>query len=116
MRPESTAEDLVSLVCAVPGVAGIDAGITSTLRTLDARLRRDRTTPVHYGLVVDPGARRAVVEISVGADRPVRGVVQDVQGALAGALEARVSPEVTEDGGGPWEVTVRVQSVLPGAR
>lgn len=95
-----TAADLVELVRAVPGVAGIEPGIGTTLRAIDARLRRSGTAAVSYGLHVDPSTGDVFVEIALNGPRPVREVVEQVQRAVLAAL------------GGPGGVVlVRVQSL-----
>ncbi|NNG20656.1 hypothetical protein HJ590_14040 [Naumannella sp. ID2617S] len=99
----TTAADLTTLVSAIPGVRGIEPGITSTLRALDARIRRSQTTNARYGLLVEPDSGTITVEIGVDASRPVRQIVEDTQRAVQKALAGSESAELT--------VLVRVQSV-----
>ncbi|ATG53369.1 hypothetical protein CFK41_00200 [Brachybacterium ginsengisoli] len=101
------AATLVDVVTAVPGVDGLEPGIATTLRTLDARLRRGDTSAARYGLVIDREAGRIVVEIAVNGALPVRRVVEDVQRAVHRA--------VADAAGVPSEVLVRVQSLAPAA-
>lgn len=110
MRTETTAADLVAVVCAVPGVRGIEAGIASTLRTLDARLRGHHADRSRYGLILDPEARTVTVEVALGPSAPVRSVVESIQRAVQEALSA-----AAPDSAGSWHVLVRVQSIAPRA-
>lgn len=95
-----TAADLITVVETVAGVRGIEAGIATTLRSLDARLRRQHSEFVRYGLIIDPTTGQVTVEISLMTHRPVREIVAEVQGAVQAALH---------DAG--REVVVRVQSL-----
>ena len=101
-QPGITANDLVGLVEAVPGVRGIEAGIATTLRTLDARLRR-RAERARFGLSIEPDSQLITVELALSGARPVRAIVEDVQRAVHEALASA--------GGPPHEVLVRVQSL-----
>ena len=92
--PVTGARALTDVVTAVPGVLGREPGIATTLRTLDARLRR--ATP-------SPATGDVVVEISVGGPLPVRSVVEEVQRAVQLAAGVPVT--------GRPEVLVRVQSL-----
>lgn len=104
MRTEqSTTTTLLEAVLAVPGVAGLEPGVATTLRALDARLRRTGADLARYGLVVDPASGAVTVEISLDGPRPVRSVVEEVQRAVRAALAPT----------GPADrlVLVRVQSL-----
>lgn len=101
-----TAPDLVDLVTAVPGVGGIEPGIATTLRAVDARMRARADTSARYGLVLDRAAGTAVVEIGIAGELPVRSVVEQVQRTVQDA--------VGRTGDDPFEVLVRVQSVSRG--
>lgn len=90
--------DLLPIVVAVPGVRGIEPGITSTLRVLDARIRRSRQHQVRYGLMIEAAGEKVTVEIGLDHSRPVRETVRAVQLAVQEHL-----PQA--------EVTVRVQSL-----
>ena len=103
MRTEPTAAQLIALVVAIPGVAGIEPGIGTSLRALDARIRRTGPHATHFGLHVDHNARTVTVEVSLNRSRPIRQTVRDIQHALHGALAATM-PEPTQ-----WQV--RVQSL-----
>lgn len=99
----TTAADLTSVVTKIPGVRGIEPGITSTLRALDARIRRSESSRARYGLIVEPGRGLVTVEIGVDGSRPVRQIVTDTQRAVQQALEGSDSAGLT--------VLVRVQSI-----
>ncbi|MCT2062125.1 hypothetical protein [Dietzia cinnamea] len=103
MPTEPTAAQLIALVVAIPGVAGIEPGIGTSLRALDARIRRTGPHATHFGLHVDHNARTVTVEVSLNRSRPIRQTVRDIQHALHGALAATM-PEPTQ-----WQV--RVQSL-----
>jgi len=103
MNTEPTAAQLIELVVAIPGVAGIEPGIGTSLRALDARIRRTGPRATHFGLHVDHNARTVTVEVSLNRSRPIRQTVRDIQHALHGALAATM-PEPTQ-----WQV--RVQSL-----
>lgn len=95
-------DDLVRAVLAVPGVGGLEPGVTSTLRALDARLRRRPEAVARYGLHLDEAQSRVVVEVGLRTQEPLRQVVEDLQATVAGVLGA--------SGHGDLEVLVRVQS------
>ena len=103
MPSEPTAAQLIALVVAIPGVAGIEPGIGTSLRALEARIRRTEPHATHFGLHVDHNARTVTVEVSLNRSRPIRQTVRDIQHALNGALAATM-PEPTQ-----WQV--RVQSL-----
>lgn len=103
MRTEPTASELVDLVVAIPGVAGIEPGIGTSLRALDARIRRTGPHATHFGLHIDHSGGTVTVEVSLDRSRPVRDTVQDIQHTLQNALAA-TTPESTR-----WQV--RVQSL-----
>ncbi|WP_114853954.1 hypothetical protein [Brachybacterium sp. YJGR34] len=108
MSTETTAADLLAVVHAVPGVQGVEPGITTTLRALDARLRRDSTSRDRYGLHVDAAARTVVIEVALAPVAPVRDIVEALQTAVQDALD---DSDATPGPERPWEVTVRVQSI-----
>lgn len=97
------AATLVDVVSAVPGVNGLEPGIATTLRTLDARLRRGDTSAARCGLVIDRAGGRIIVEIAVSGALPVRRIVEDVQRAVHRGV---AGPGTTAP-----EVLVRVQSL-----
>lgn len=85
------------------GVSGLEPGIATTLRTLDARLRRNDSSANRYGLVIDRDSGRVTVEIGVRGPTPVRRIVEDVQRAIQRAAG--------DPGIGAPQVLVRVQSL-----
>lgn len=100
--PASPGQDLAAAVLAVPGIAALEPGITTTLHTVDARIRR-ADSAARYGLQFDPVAGTLVVEVAVRSLLPVRSVVENLQEAAAEALR-----RAGHDG---IRVVVRVQSV-----
>lgn len=106
MNTEPTAAELIDLVVAVPGVNGIEPGIGTSLRALDARIRRAGSESSHFGLHVDREGCRVTVEVSLDHSRPVRQSVRDIQVVLRNALGA-TAPDGTE-------LEVRVQSLHRG--
>ncbi|MBB0992218.1 UNVERIFIED_ORG: hypothetical protein EDC92_1472 [Dietzia maris] len=103
MNTEPTAAQLIELVVAIPGVAGIEPGIGTSLRALDARIRRTGPHATHFGLHVDHSGGTVTVEVSLDRSRPIRDTVQDIQHTLHNALAA-TAPESTQ-----WKI--RVQSL-----
>lgn len=97
------AADLIDVVTAVPGVTGLEPGIATTLRALDARLRRSDASAARYGLVIDRDSGDVTVEIAVGGRLPVRSIVEEVQRAVQLAAG--------DPGAGRPQVLVRVQSL-----
>ena len=123
MTTSLSAAELAHLVTAVPGVRAIEPGIGSTLRALDSRMRQQDPQQARFGVIVEEGSSRAVIEIGVDGSRPVKDIVRDVQEAIIsslsqasesdGASEARESSGSSDvgDQSAP-QVTVRVQSLL----
>ncbi|MGP9536635.1 hypothetical protein ACT3SP_01395 [Brachybacterium sp. AOP43-C2-M15] len=94
---------LIDVVTAVPGVIGLEPGVATTLRTLDARLRRSDPSASRYGLVIDRDTGDVTVEIAVRGPLPLRSTVEEVQRTVRRAMgdRAAASPQVL----------VRVQSL-----
>ena len=123
MTTSLSAADLANLVTAVPGVRGIEPGIGSTLRALGSRMRQQDPQQARFGVIVEEGSRRAVIEIGIDGSRPVKEIVRDVQETIIRALseagehdsasEAHKDSGVSGVGGrNAPQVTVRVQSLL----
>ena len=123
MTTSLSAAELANLVTAVPGVRGIEPGIGSTLRAIGSHLRQQDPREVRFGVVVEAGSHRAVIEIGIDGSRPVREIVRDVQEtilrSLSQASESGETSEARESSGssnvgdqGAPQVTVRVQSLL----
>ena len=103
MTAEPAAATIADLVTAVPGVQGIEPGIRTTLRTLDARIRRVRGAAHHFGLHVDRDQNTVVVEVCVDHSRAVRHIVRDIQDVVRTSLQDAFSSAPV--------VLVRVQSL-----
>lgn len=89
----TTAAELVEAVAAVPGVRGIEPGIASALRAVDARLRRGGDARVHYGAVIDETANTVTIEVGLSRDpAPVRGTVALIQRTVREALAGTLPP------------------------
>ena len=123
MTTSLSAAELAHLITAVPGVRAIEPGIGSTLRALGSRMRQQDSQQARFGVIVEEGSSRAVVEIGVDGSRPVKDIVRDVQEAVTRSLsqtgesgdasEAREGSDSSDVGeqSAP-QVTVRVQSLL----
>ena len=123
MTTSLSAAELARLVTAVPGVRGIEPGIGSTLRAIGNHMRQQDPQQARFGVVVEAGSRRAVIEIGIDGSRPVKDIVRDVQEAVIRSLsqagESGDASEAREDSGSSDvgeqsapQVTVRVQSLL----
>ncbi len=123
MTTSLSAAELASLVTAVPGVRGIEPGIGSTLRAIGSHIRQQDPRQARFGVVVEAGSRRAVIEIGIDGSRPVKEIVRDVQETIIRALsEEGEHDDASETGEGSDssgvgdrnapQVTVRVQSLL----
>ena len=123
MTTSLSAAELAHLVTAVPGVRAIEPGIGSTLRAIGSRMRQQDPQQARFGVIVEEGSSRAVIEIGVDGSRPVKDIVRDVQEAIIGSLsqasesdgtleaqEGSDSSDVGEEN--MPQVTVRVQSLL----
>ena len=123
MTTSLSAAELAHLVTAVPGVRGIEPGIGSTLRAIGSHIRQQEPRQARFGVVVEAGSRRAVIEIGIDGSRPVKDIVRDVQETIIRSLsqagECDDASESREDSGSSGvgdrdtpQVTVRVQSLL----
>ena len=123
MTTSLSAAELAHLVTAVPGVRGIEPGIGSTLRAIGSHIRQQDPHQARFGVVVEAGSRRAVIEIGIDGSRPVKDIVRDVQETIIRALsEAGEAGDASDDREGSGSsgvgnlnvprVTVRVQSLL----
>ena len=123
MTTSLSAAELAHLVTAVPGVRGIEPGIGSTLRAIGSHIRQQEPRQARFGVVVEAGSRRAVIEIGIDSSRPVKDIVRDVQETIIRSLsqagECDDASESREDSGSSGvgdrdtpQVTVRVQSLL----
>ena len=123
MTTNLSAAELAHLVTAVPGVRGIEPGIRSTLKAISSRISQRDPQQARFGVVVEAGSRRAVIEIGIDGSRPVKDIVRDVQEniirSLSQADDRDDALEAREDSGSSGvgdrsapQVTVRVQSLL----
>ena len=123
MTTSLSAAELAHLVTAVPGVRAIEPGIGSTLRALGSHMRQQDPQQARFGVIVEEGSSRAVIEIGIDGSRPVKDIVRDVQETIIRALsEAGEHDDASEtrqdsDSSGVGDqsapqVTVRVQSLL----
>ena len=123
MTTNLSVAELAHLVTAVPGVRGIEPGIGSTLRAIGSRMRQQDPQQSRFGVIVEEGSSRAVVEIGIDGSRPVKDIVRDVQEAVIRSLsqagESGDASDAREDSGSSDvgeqsapQVTVRVQSLL----
>ena len=123
MTTSLSAAELAHLVTVVPGVRGIEPGIGSTLRTISNYIRQRDPQQARFGVVVEAGSRRAVIEIGIDGSRPVKDIVRDVQETIIRSLsQAGETGDAFDDregsgssGAGDRDaprVTVRVQSLL----
>ncbi|WP_010539574.1 hypothetical protein [Dietzia alimentaria] len=106
MTAEPAGADIIGLVTSVPGVLGIEPGIGTTLRTLDARIRRAPGAANHFGLHIDSDKGEVVVEVCVDHSRETREIVREIQEVVRTALQGAHSTEPT--------ILVRVQSLSVG--
>ena len=79
MTTSLSAAELAHLVTAVPGVRAIEPGIGSTLRALGSHMRQQDPQQARFGVIVEEGSSRAVIEIGIDGSRPVKDIVRDVQ-------------------------------------
>ena len=123
MTTSLSAAELAHLVAAVPGVRGIEPGISSTLRAIGNYIRQRDPQQARFGVVVEAGSRRAVIEIGIDGSRPVKDIVRDVQETIVRSLsqvsESGDASDAQEGSGSSGagdrdapRVTVRVQSLL----
>ena len=123
MTTNLSAAELAHLVTAVPGVRGIEPGIRSTLKAISSRIGQQNPQQARFGVIVEAGSRRAVIEIGIEDSRPVKDIVRDVQETIIRSLsqadDRDDALEAREDSGSSSagdrdapQVTVRVQSLL----
>ena len=123
MTTNLSAAELAHLVTAVPGVRAIEPGIGSTLRALGSHMRQQDPQQARFGVIVEEGSSRAVIEIGIDGSRPVKDIVRDVQETIIRSLteagESDDDSETRQDSGSSDvgeqnapQVTVRVQSLL----
>ena len=123
MTTSLSVAELAHLVTAVPGVRAIEPGIGSTLRAIGSHMRQQDPQQSRFGVIVEAGSSRAVIEIGIDGSRPIKDIVRDVQEAIIRSLsqsgESDNASETREGSGSSDvgdqsapQVTVRVQSLL----
>ena len=95
----SSAARLVEVVTPIPGVRGIEPGITSALKVFSTRVRGDDDT-ARYGVTIDHDAQTVIIEVGVTGDRPIIETVKQIQQAVLEELEQ-----------GDYTAEVRVKSL-----
>ena len=56
------------------------------MRAIGSHIRQQDPRQARFGVVVEAGSRRAVIEIGIDSSRPVREIVHDVQETIIRAL------------------------------
>lgn len=121
MTTSPSAAELVHLVTAIPGVRGIEPGLASTLKVIGKRMQQQESQQDRFGIIIEEGTNRAIVEVGLDESRPVKQIVRDIQETVIRSLtepdaqdNEAVSDEDSEHVDNPpgHRVTVRVQSLL----
>lgn len=121
MTTSPSAAELVHLVTAIPGVRGIEPGLASTLKVIGKRMQQQESQQDRFGIIIEEGTNRAIVEVGLDESRPVKEIVRDIQETVIRSLtepdaqdNEAVSDEDSEHVDNPpgHRVTVRVQSLL----
>ena len=110
MPDRCTASALVELVGSVPGIAGVDPSLGSTLRGVDAMLRGATIDDVRYGVVIDRDEARVTVEVALTGEQPTREAVTALQRVVKQSIAQAREASDEELPGRDWEVLVKVQS------
>ena len=112
MTSNLSAAELTHVVTAVPGVRGIEPGIGSTLKAIGSRMSGDPAT-ARFGIIIESGAQKVIIEIGIDDSRTVKEIVRDVQEAVLRSLSAnRESGASGSDSKPQPQVRVRIQSLL----
>ena len=121
MTTSRSAAELVHLVTASPGVRGIEPGLTSTLQVIGKRMQQQESQQDRFGVIIDEGTNRAIIEVGLDESRPVKEIVRDIQETVIRSLaepDSRDDDAVNDEGSEHVDnptghrVTVRVQSLL----
>ena len=121
MTTSRSAAELVHLVTAIPGVRGIQPGLTSTLKVIGKHMQQQESQHDRFGVVIEEGTNRAIIEVGLDGSRPVKDIVRDIQETVIRSLTEpntrdveAVSDEDSEHIDNPTrhQVIVRVQSLL----
>ena len=113
MTTNLSAAELTHVVTAVPGGRGIEPGIGSTLKAIGNRMSGDPAT-ARFGIIIESGAQKVIIEIGIDDSRTVKEIVRDVQEAVLRSLSqaSRESGASGSDSKPQPQVRVRVQSLL----
>ena len=107
-----SAAELTHVVTAVPGVRGIEPGVGSTLKAIGNRMSGDPAT-ARFGIIIESGAQKVIIEIGIDDSRTVKEIVRDVQEAVLRSLSANRESGASESDSKPQpQVRVRIQSLL----
>ena len=108
-----SAAELTHVVTVVPGVRGIEPGIGSTLKAIGSRMSGDPAT-ARFGIIIQSGAQKVIIEIGIDDSRTVKEIVRDVQEAVLRSLSQanRESGVSGSDSKTQPQVRVRIQSLL----
>ena len=108
-----SAAELTHVVTAVPGVRGIEPGVGSTLKAIGNRMSGDPAT-ARFGIIIESGAQKVIIEIGIDDSRTVKEIVRDVQETVLRSLSqaSRESGASGSDSKPQPQVRVRVQSLL----
>lgn len=118
MTTNFSAAELLRLVTAVPGVRGIEPGLSSTLKVIGSSVPQAR-----FGVIVESGLRKATIEVGIDDSKPVKDIVRDIQETVIRSLSQSQQHEeehsnsknlesISSDDDNTPQVRVRVQSLL----
>ncbi len=103
------ASELVKVVTSVPGVRGIEPGITSALRVWGARVSGEDDGSSRYGILLDDDSSAVTIEVGIDDSRPVTEIVSDIQQAVHKVLRPSAASVTTNSD--ECVVTVKVKSL-----
>ena len=121
MTTSRSAAELVHLVTSIPGVRGIEPGLASTLKVIGKRMQQQKSQQERFGVIIEEGTNRAIIEVGLDESRPIKEIVRDIQETVIRSLaepDARDDEAVNDEGSEHVDtpagrrVTVRVQSLL----
>ena len=105
MTTSISAAELATAVTSVPGVRGVEPGISSTLKTVGSHIQGN-DADARFGVIIDADGHSIVLEVGIDGSRPVKDIVRDIQETVIRAVsKARGNGDETV-------VRVRVQSLL----